>query len=69
MWFRGQRKTLPSSRYADYLAIAEAYGWTYDDYLNAPAELVDEMRLRLRARALAEQQAIKKLETKHGRRC
>jgi hypothetical protein len=38
----------------------EAHGWTWDEYLNAPWDLVVEAEIRLSKRALAEKKAREK---------
>lgn len=53
----GGRKTLPSSRYGEALAVMEAMHWTYDEYLAQPYDLIDEELTRLNKRALAEKRA------------
>jgi hypothetical protein len=55
MWYKGQRHTLPSSRYAGALGIMEAMQWTYQEYLDQPADLIDELEIRLEKRAAATQ--------------
>jgi hypothetical protein len=53
MAYRGQRKTVPSSRYAAILDVIEAMHWTLDEYLAQPYDLIDELKTRLRKQALA----------------
>lgn len=50
MYFKGQRKTVPSSRYWSYLLIIEETGWTLNDILDAPADLITEMAIRITKR-------------------
>ena len=50
----GGRKTLPSSRYGNALTVMEALHWTWQEYLDAPWDLVEEELTRLNKRALAE---------------
>jgi len=63
MAFRGSRKTLPSARYAAALNVIEATGWTWDEYLAQPWDLVVELETRIAKRALAQ----KPLGAKHGK--
>ena len=63
MAFKGYGKTMPSSRYAAALNVIEATGWTYDEYLAAPWDLVVEEEVRIAKRALAQ----KPVGAKHGK--
>lgn len=53
MAYKGLRKTVPSARYGGILDVLEATGWTLDEYLAAPYDLIDEMTTRLHKQALA----------------
>ncbi len=58
MLYKGLRPkgTVPSSRYCRELDIIEATGWTHDEYLAQPADLVTELHIRLVKRAAAQRQ-------------
>ncbi len=58
---------MPSSRYGLELAIMEAMHWTYDEYLDQPADLVAELAIRMEKRALAERKAAKRAEMTRGK--
>lgn len=64
MLYMGLRHTVPSSRYARELNIIDATGWTYDQVLAAPADLIDEIEARLRGKAIA----ARRQEQQRGRR-
>jgi hypothetical protein len=51
MFYAGQRKTLASSLYGVTIDVLELTGWTYDEYLAQPADLIDEMETRMVAKA------------------
>jgi hypothetical protein len=51
MFFRGDRKTVPASRYGAAISIIEATGWTYAQVLAQPDDLIDEFLIRLQKRA------------------
>ena len=55
----GGRKGVPSSRYGTALAVMEGMHWTYDEYLAAPYDLIDELTTRIRKRTLAENRRAK----------
>jgi len=61
MFYRGQRSTLPSSRYGGALDCMEAMGWTYEQYCSQPALLIYELHVRLQKRALVEREQIEEL--------
>ena len=42
---------MPASRWGDVIAVCEAMGWSYEEYLAAPMELVDEIMVRANAKA------------------
>jgi hypothetical protein len=63
MAYKGLRKRVPSARYGGLLDIIEATGWTYDELLAQPWDLVTEMLIRLQKRALAQAQPVRK----HGK--
>ena len=63
MAFKGQRKTIPSARYGPALAVIEATGWTWEEYLAQPWDLVAEFIVRLDKQALASRP---KPEKTHG---
>ena len=66
MLYSGGRKTVPASRYGKALNIMETMHWTWDEYLEQPADMIEEMTIRLQKRALAERRAAKRIE--HGKR-
>ncbi len=51
MLYAQQRHTLPSSRYGAVLDVIEATGWTWEQYLAQPADMITELHIRLRERA------------------
>lgn len=51
MLYTGGRHTVPDSLYGDKLPIMEAMHWTLEQYLDHPADLIDELRIKLNARA------------------
>ena len=57
MFYKGSRKTLPGSIYGVTIDILETTGWTYDEYLAQPADLIDEMEIRMIAKSKAYAQA------------
>ncbi len=59
MLYAGSRKAVPSSRYGSILDVMEAMGWTFDDYLAQPADMIDELHVKLHKRALAEAKQTK----------
>jgi len=56
MAFGGRRKGVPASLYGGAIAVMEAFGWSWAEYLAAPDELVCEMEARLAGRAAAERE-------------
>lgn len=50
VFYRGKRKTVPSSRYGVWLELMEAMGWDWWTLMEQPADLVDEMIVKLSAR-------------------
>ena len=59
---------MPSSKYGDAITVMEEMHWAYDAYLDAPAELVDEIKARLAGRAKAEKEQQRKSELASKRR-
>ena len=57
MAFGGRRKGVPASLYGEAIAVMEAFGWSWAEYLAAPDELVVEMECRLAGKAAAEREA------------
>lgn len=62
MLYRGTRKTAPSTRYGVYLEVIESTGWTWQEMLSQPADLVDEYITKLAARAQVQEEQAKKAE-------
>lgn len=66
MYFAGQRKTLPASRYGDLLALMDATGWSYDEalsfYERAPEDLYREFEIRLWKKGVAAEEKAKEIE-------
>lgn len=54
MLYARSRHSVPSARYGAALDVMEALGWTYEQYLAAPYDLIDEEMIRLQKRALAQ---------------
>lgn len=50
----GQRRTVRRSRYGALIELMERTGWTYDQVMDAPADLIDEMLARMSGIAAAE---------------
>ena len=42
-------------------------GWTLDEYMDHPADLIDELHVKLEKRALAQRRAAEKAKRKRGR--
>lgn len=59
MLYAKQRRTLPSSLYGEVLDVMEAYGWTWDEYCNAPDDLIVEATIRLQKQRQAEARAAR----------
>ena len=59
MAFKGQRKGVPSARYAGICDVIETTGWTYDEVMAQPWDLVEELHIRLRKRRVAEAYATR----------
>lgn len=51
-------------RYAVEITVCEQMGWTYADLMNTPADMVDEIVIRLNAQSKAEQRRHKLQEQK-----
>ncbi len=51
-------------RYAVEITVCEQMGWTYTDLMNTPADMVDEIVIRLNAQGKAEQRRHKLQEQK-----
>lgn len=51
-------------RYAVEITVCEQMGWTYADLMNTPADMVDEIVIRLNAQGKAEQRRHKMQEQK-----
>jgi hypothetical protein len=49
-------KRVASSRWGDVIAVCEALGWSYAEFEAAPYELIDEVVVRLEAKAAAERE-------------
>lgn len=47
---------MPSSRYGDAIMVMQEMHWSWDAYLEAPAELVDEITARMQGRVMAERE-------------
>ena len=62
MLYAGQRHTLPHSEYGIVLDVMRETGWTWDDYLSQPADLIDELETRMIAQADAETKRAKQAE-------
>ncbi len=69
MFYKGSRKTLPGSVYGVTIDVLETTGWTYDEYLAQPADLIDEMETRMiaKSKAAAENSAKMKSPSSKGR--
>lgn len=59
MAYKGLRKRVPAARYGALLDVIEATGWTYDELLAQPWDMVTEMMIRLQKRSLAQAQQVK----------
>jgi hypothetical protein len=53
MAYKGLRKTVPHARYGSILDVLQETGWTLDEYLAQPYDLIDELTVRLQKQALA----------------
>ncbi len=51
MVYRGTRKSVRGSLYGDTIEIMERMGWDWDQYQNAPDDLLCEMEARLHGMA------------------
>lgn len=51
-------------RYAIEITVCEQMGWTYAQLMDTPADMVDEIVIRLNAQNKAEQQRHKQQEQK-----
>ena len=67
MFYGGQRKTLASSLYGVMIDVMETTGWTYEEYLAQPADLVDEMETRLIAKSKAAAASAAKMKARSKR--
>jgi hypothetical protein len=56
MLYRGSRSDVPSSAYGNLLDLIEMTGWTLDLIGDAPADLIDEMMLKMQKRALVQKE-------------
>lgn len=54
MFYKGQRRTVPSARYGGLVDIIEATGWTLAELFAQPWDLITEMTVRQQKRALAD---------------
>jgi hypothetical protein len=52
MAYKGLRKTVPHARYGSILDVLQEMGWTLDEYLAQPYDLIDELTIRLHKQAL-----------------
>lgn len=69
MFYRGNRKTVPSSRYGNLTELIEATGWDYWTLMQQPEDLVDEMIVKIGARnRIQNEQAAKAERNAHGKR-
>jgi hypothetical protein len=59
---------VPSSRWGNEITIMEEMHWSWSEYLDAPAELVDEIGARRAGRAKAEKEQQRKSELAAKRR-
>lgn len=62
MLYRGSRRTVPSTRFGAYLEIIEETGWTWQQLVAQPADLVDEYIVKLSARARVQEERTRKAE-------
>jgi len=53
MFYEGGRRGVPSSRYGIATDVMETMSWTWAEYNDAPAELVDEITVKIVKRAQA----------------
>lgn len=53
---------MPSSRWGSAITIMEEMHWSWGEYLDAPAELVDEIGARMAARSKAEREQQRRAE-------
>jgi len=57
MFYDGQIDSIPSSRYGTEISVMETMHWSWAEYQdavhNAPAELMDELLIKLQKRAQA----------------
>lgn len=67
MFYAGSRKTLPGSIYGVVIDVLETTGWTYEEYLAQPADLIDEMETRLIAKSKAAAANAAKMKAKSKR--
>lgn len=67
MFYAGSRKTLASSIYGVVIDVLETTGWTYEEYLAQPADLIDEMETRLIAKSKAAAANAAKMKAKSKR--
>lgn len=57
MLYDKKRHSVPHSLYGNVLQVMEHYHWTWDDYCNAPDDLVVEATIRLEKKRRAEARA------------
>ena len=58
----GVSHTLPSSEYGIALDVLRETGWTYEEYLAQPADLIDELETRMVAQIKEQARRIKQAE-------
>jgi hypothetical protein len=68
VFFRGDRNDVPSSLYGALPDLLERTGWTYQEYLEQPDDLVTEMMVRAERRALIQREREQSREQVHERR-
>jgi len=69
VYYRGGRKTVPSAVYGGYTELLEVMGWDWWTLQEQPADLVDELMVKLSARnRVSEERANKAAKGTHGKR-
>jgi hypothetical protein len=57
MWYSGSRNSVPSARYHNERAVMRRYGWTYQQLLDQPWDLIAEDMIEISKEHLAAQRA------------
>jgi hypothetical protein len=68
MFYGGRRKSLVSGAYGVIIDVLESTGWTWEEYLAQPADLIDEMETRMVAKAKVSAENAAKMKAKSTKR-